>query len=151
MTRRKVQQLADGDALDDIFLVGEKQLRANRNGVYYLQIELRDRSGSISARMWNATEQQFNAFEEGDLLRIKGKVQLYQGSLQVIFTAFEAAPAGQFNLEEFIPQTEQDVSRLFDRLPGPPLRASNTHLGGLVECFLMEEAFVAGFCQAPAG
>ena len=151
MSRRKVQQLADGDLLDDIFLVGEKQLRANRNGVYYLQMELRDRSGSISARMWNATEQQFNSFEEGDLLRIKGKVQLYQGSLQVIFSGFEPAAAGQFNLDEFIPQTEQDVSRLFDRLRTPLLHLSSVHLRGLVECFLMDEAFVAGLCKAPAG
>ena len=151
MTRRKVQQLADGDTLDEIFLVGEKQLRANRNGVLYLQMELRDRSGSISARMWNATEQQFNSFEEGDLLRIKGKVQLYQGSLQVIFSGFEAAQAAQFNLDDFIPQTEQDVSRLFDRLRGPLLRLTNPHLRAVVECFLMDEAFVHSFCQAPAG
>ena len=151
MDRRKVQQLADGDTLDDVFLVGEKQLRANRNGVLYLQMELRDRSGSISARMWNATEQQFNSFEEGDLLRIKGKVQLYQGSLQVIFSGFEAAQAAQFNLDDFIPQTEQDVSRLFDRLRGPLLRLTNPHLRAVVECFLMDEAFVHSFCQAPAG
>ena len=151
MTRRKVQQLADGDTLDEIFLVGEKQLRANRNGVLYLQMELRDRSGSISARMWNATEQQFNSFEEGDLLRIKGKVQLYQGSLQVIFSGFEAAQAAQFNLDDFIPQTEQDVSRLFDRLRGPLLRLTNPHLRAVVECFLMDDGFVHGFCQAPAG
>jgi len=151
MTRRKVQQLADGDTLDEVFLVGEKQLRANRNGVLYLQMELRDRSGSISARMWNATEQQFNSFEEGDLLRIKGKVQLYQGSLQVIFNAFEAAHAAQFNLDDFIPQTEQDVSRLFDRLRGPLLRLTNPHLRAVVECFLMDDGFVHGFCQAPAG
>ena len=151
MDRRKVQQLADGDTLDDVFLVGEKQLRANRNGVLYLQMELRDRSGSISARMWNATEQQFNSFEEGDLLRIKGKVQLYQGSLQVIFSGFEAAQAAQFNLDDFIPQTEQDVSRLFDRLRGPLLRLTNPHLRAVVECFLMDDGFVHGFCQAPAG
>ena len=151
MTRRKVQQLADGDTLDEVFLVGEKQLRANRNGVLYLQMELRDRSGSISARMWNATEQQFNSFEEGDLLRIKGKVQLYQGSLQVIFSGFEAAQAAQFNLDDFIPQTEQDVSRLFDRLRGPLLRLTNPHLRAVVECFLMDDGFVHGFCQAPAG
>jgi 3'-5' exoribonuclease len=151
MTRRTVQQLVDGDALDDVFLVGEKQLRANRNGVHYLQLELRDRSGCISARMWNASELQFRSFEEGDLLRIKGKVQLYQGALQVIFTGFERVSPGQLNLDDFIPQTEQDVSRLFDRLRGTLLKLTDPHLRALVECFLMDEEFVRGFCQAPAG
>jgi 3'-5' exoribonuclease len=151
MTRRTVQQLVDGDALDDVFLVGEKQLRANRNGVFYLQLELRDRTGSISARMWNATEAQFHSFEEGDLLRIKGKVQLYQGALQVIFTGFERLPPGQVALDEFVPRSEQDVSRLFDRLRGPLLKLSHPHLRALVECFLIDEALVRGLCQAPAG
>jgi 3'-5' exoribonuclease len=151
MTRRTVQQLADGDAIDDIYLAGDKQLRANRNGVLYLQMELRDRTGSISARMWNATEAQFRSFEEGDLLRIKGKVQLYQGSLQVIFSGFEPAAPGQLNLDDFVPQTEQDVSRLFDRLRSPLLKLANPHLRALVECFLIDDALMHSFCRAPAG
>jgi 3'-5' exoribonuclease len=151
MTRRTVQQLADGESLDDVFLVGDKQLRANRNGVLYLQIELRDRSGSISARMWNATEVQFRSFDEGDLLKVKGKVQLYQGSLQVIFTAFDRMPPGQFNLDDFMPQTEQDVSRLFDRLRAPLRKLANPHLRALVECFLIDDGLMQGFCNAPAG
>jgi 3'-5' exoribonuclease len=151
MSRRTVQQLTDGDALDEIYLVGEKQLRANRNGVLYLQLELRDRSGSISARMWNATEQQFRSFEEGDLVKVKGKVQLYQGALQVIFTAFERMPAGQLNLDDFVPQTEQDVSRLLDRLHAPLRKLSNPHLRALVECFLIDDALMQAYCQAPAG
>src|SRR5207244_3237017 len=89
MSRRSIQLLADGETLDEVFLVTDKQLRANKNGNLYLQVELRDRTGGIGARFWNATEQQFRIFEEGDFLRIKGKVQLFQGSLQVIFTQFE--------------------------------------------------------------
>jgi 3'-5' exoribonuclease len=151
MTRRTVQQLIDGDALDEVFLVGEKQLRANRNGVFYLQVDLRDRTGTISARMWNATEVQFNSFEEGDLLRVKGKVQLYQGALQVIFTTFDRVDANQHKLDDFMPQTEQDVSRLFDRLRTPLLKLANPHLRALVECFLIDDELMRGFCQAPAG
>jgi len=151
MTRRTVQQLADGDTLDDVFLVGDKQLRANRNGVHYLQMELRDRTGAIGARMWNATEQQFRSFEDGDLLKVKGKVQLYQGSLQVIFTGIENVPPGQLSLDDFVPQTEQDVSKLFDRLRAPLLKLASPHLRALVECFLIDDVFVHGFCAAPAG
>ena len=151
MPRRTVQQLVDGDSLDEVFLVGDKQLRANRNGVHYLQMELRDRTGMIAARMWNATEQLFRSFEDGDLLRIKGKVQLYQGTLQVIFSGFEAVAPDQAKIDDFVPQTEQDVSKLFDRLRAPLLKLGNPHLRALVECFLIDDAFVQGFCAAPAG
>jgi 3'-5' exoribonuclease len=151
MTRRAVQQLADGDSLDDVFLVADKQLRANRKGDLFLQLDLRDRTGSISARYWNASEAQARLFEEGDFLRIKGKVQLFQGSLQVIFTNFERVPREQVDLHEFLPRSQHDVGKLFDRVRAILLKLDSPHLRALVECFLMDEPLMAGFRQAPAG
>ncbi len=151
MTRRFVQQLADGENLDEVFLVANKQLRANRNGVFFIQLDLRDRTGTISARFWNANETQFRTFEDGDLLRVKGKVQLFQGSLQVIMTGFDRVQANSVSLVDFMPRTEHDVSKLFERLRTILLRMDNLHLRALVECFLMDEEFVNAFCKVPAG
>ena len=151
MTRRFVQQLNDGENLDETFLVSSKQLRANRNGVLFLQLELRDRTGAISARLWNATENQFRAFEEGDLLQIKGKVQLFQGSLQIIFSAFGLIDPGGVHLPDFMPRTEHDVSKLFERLRTILLKMDNLHLRALFECFFMDEEFVNAFGKVPAG
>ena len=89
MTRRYVEQLTDGETIEDVYLVTDKQLRANRNGNLYLQLDLRDRSGSISARLWNAGEHLFRSFDSGDFLLVKGKVQLFQGSLQMILSHLE--------------------------------------------------------------
>jgi 3'-5' exoribonuclease len=151
MTRRSVQLLGDGEALDEVYLVTDKQLRANKNGNLYLQVELRDRTGAISARMWNATEHHFRCFEEGDFLRIKGKVQLFQGALQIIFTQMERTLSEQVDLADFLPRTEQDVGRLLERLRTLLLRLENPHLRALAECFLMDAAFVDAFCKVPAG
>src|SRR6266581_462339 len=89
MPRRFVQQLQDGDSVEEVFLATDKQLRANRNGNLYLQLELRDRTGAISARLWNAGEHLFRSFEAGDFLQVKGKVQLFQGALQMILSHIE--------------------------------------------------------------
>jgi len=59
MTRQFVQQMADGHSIEDVYLVADKQLRANRNGNLYLQLDLHDRTGSINARLWNAGEHLF--------------------------------------------------------------------------------------------
>src|SRR5215471_20569627 len=99
--RRYINQLADGDAVDETYLVVDKQLRANRNGNLYIQVDLRDRSGMINARLWNAGEQLFRSFEPGDFLRVKGKVQLFQGALQMILSQLEKAPPSQVELADF--------------------------------------------------
>src|SRR5947209_7789287 len=151
MGRRFVQQLVDGDPIEEIYLVTEKQLRANRNGNLYLQLELRDRTGAITGRLWNAGEHLFRSFEESDFLRIKGKVQLFQGALQMILSHLERVTDEHVELADFLPHTEHDVSKLFERLRGILMRLGNPHLRALIECFLMDDDFVRAFCKVPAG
>jgi 3'-5' exoribonuclease len=149
--RRFVQSLIDGDNVEEVYLVSDKQLRANRNGNLFIQLELRDRTGSISGRLWNAGEQLFRSFEPGDFLLVKGKVQLFQGTLQMILNHLNKVAAEKIDLADFLPHTEQDVSKLYERLRVLLRKLGNPHLRALSECFLMDEEFTEAFCKAPAG
>ncbi len=151
MTRRYVNQLNHGDAVDDVFLVADKQLRANRQGNLYLHIDLRDKSGMVSARLWNATEALARTFEPGDYLLVKGKTQLFQGALQVILSHIEQADAEQVQPDDFLPQGTQNVAKLTVKLRELLFSMSNPHLRALVECFLIDEEFLRKFTSAPAG
>jgi 3'-5' exoribonuclease len=151
--RRFVNQLTDGEALEEFYLVTDKQLRANRNGNLYLQVDLADRSGTINARQWNAGEHVFRSFDVGDFLQVKGKVQLFQGALQIILSGVERVQPEKVGLDlgDFLPHTEKDVSKLLERLRGALMKTGNPHLRALVECFFMDADFVRDFCRAPAG
>jgi 3'-5' exoribonuclease len=150
MSRRSVQQLADGEIVDEVYLVGDKQIRTNRNGNPFLQIELRDRSGAIIGRLWNASDSLIRQFDEGDLLHVKGRVQLFQGALQMILSHIDKVEVEKTDLADFLPHTEQDISKLLDRL-WQLLRLKNHHLQALVESFRMDDDFVRAFCRVPAG
>jgi 3'-5' exoribonuclease len=149
--RRYVDQLRDGDALEDVYLVTDKQLRANRNGNTYLLLELRDRTGGISARLWNAGEQTARTFDPGDFLHATGKVQLFQGSLQVILNTVERVEAQKVELTDFLPHTDQSIPKLLERLKGYLLRLGNPHLRALAECFLIDDEFMRAYMTCPAG
>jgi 3'-5' exoribonuclease len=151
MSRRFVQQLKDGESIEEVYLVKDKQLRANRNGNLYLQLDLSDRTGAINARLWNAGEHLFRSFDVGDFLLIRGKVQLFQGSLQIILSHVERVEPEKVELGDFLPHTEQDVGKLQERLRAVLMRLGNPHLRALAECFLVDDEFMRGFCQAPAG
>ncbi len=151
MGRRFVDQLGDAEAVEEVYLVTDKQLRANKNGNPYVQIELRDRSGSIVGRMWNAGDNVFRTFETGDFLFIKGKVQLFQGSLQVILTHLDRMESEKVELTDFLPHTKQDVGKLLEKLRGFLMKIGNPHLRALGEVYLMDGDFTRGLCQAPAG
>jgi 3'-5' exoribonuclease len=151
--RRFVKQLADGETIDEVFLVTDKQLRANRNGNLYLQVDLADRSGTINARQWNAGEPVFKSFDVGDFLQVRGKAQLFQGSMQIILNHVERVQPEKVGLDlgDFLPHTAQDIDELLKRLRGVLLKLTNPHLRALVECFLMDGDFMGDFCRAPAG
>jgi 3'-5' exoribonuclease len=151
MTRRFVDQLADGENVDEVYLVVDKQLRANRNGNQYIQLDLGDRSGNISARMWNAGEPLFKSFEAGDFLLVKGKVQLFQGSLQLIATTLDKFDSNKVELTEFLPHTKHDVSKLLERLKGMVRKVSDPHLRALAESYFIDDEFMRGFARCPAG
>jgi 3'-5' exoribonuclease len=151
MSRRYVNQLSHGDSVDETYLVADKQLRANRQGNLYLQLELRDKTGSVGARLWNATEELARSFEPGDYLRVRGKTQIFQGSLQIILTHIDVLDPNRVEAEDFLPQSSQNVAKLMARLREVLLAMSNPHLRALVECFLIDDEFVRKFTSSPAG
>ena len=150
-TRRFVNQLAIGDSVDEVYLVADKQLRANRQGNLYLHLELRDKTGAVGARLWNASEGLARRFEPGDYLHAKGKVQVFQGALQVILANIDVVSAEHVEPAEFLPQSVRDAGKLMVRLREILLALGNPHLRALVECFLIDDEFVRKFTSAPAG
>lgn len=151
MPRTYVAELNDRDAVNEVFQAFGKQLRPNRNGDLYLQVELADRSGSISARMWNAGQTVYRGFENGDFVRIEGTAQLFQGAMQLIATNIDRVGPGEINQEDFMPQSPVDRDRLANRLAELLRGMNDPHLRNLAECFLMDEAFMQKFTTAPAG
>ena len=89
--RRFVCQLGHNEQINQVFLASDKQLRPNRNGNLYLQLQLSDRSGAIAARLWNASENDYRAFENGDYVKVEGNTQLFQGNMQLIASAIRRA------------------------------------------------------------
>jgi len=149
--RRYVSDLGEQESVAQVFRIGAKQLRPNRNGQLYLQFELSDRSGSVGARMWNASESLYRSVENGDYVYVEGTTQLFQGSLQLIATRLQRIEPSEVNEEDFTPLCAVDVDRLALRL-GELLRSVSTPaLRNLAECFLLDDAFMHKFTRAPAG
>jgi 3'-5' exoribonuclease len=151
MTRRFVNQLAHQDQVDQVFLAANKQLRPNRNGNLFLQVDLSDRTGSLAARLWNANDTVYRSFDDGDFIRVAGTAQLYQGTMQIIATQIARVSADGVEPADFIPLAMVDLDRLTGRLRELLRGMADPHLKTLAECFLLDEAFMAKFTRSPAG
>jgi 3'-5' exoribonuclease len=151
MSRDFVSKLRTEQAVDQIFLASSKQLRSNRQGSLYLQFQLSDRSGSIDARMWNASEDKAERFADGDYVRVRGTTQVFQGALQLIANRVEKVSATDVDDADFRLLPEGEIQHLRDRLTERLTAIGEVNLRALAEVYLQDESFMEKFCRAPAG
>jgi len=151
MARMFVKDLKDGDSVTEVFLLADKQLRANRNANLYLLASLRDKTGVISGLMWNVTEDGVSDISAGQMVQVRGKVQLYQGNLQMIVAQIEPAAADSYVEEDFEIAPQANVAPLLARLRELLAMIQSPELQILADCFMADEDLVNGLCSAPAG
>lgn len=146
-----VKDLSDGDTVNEIFLLADKQLRANRNADMYLLATLRDKSGVVNGLMWNVVESRMQHISAGDMVHVKGKVQLYQGGLQMIINFIDHAPDSSYDAEDFQSQPQANVGGLLERLKELMASIKSDKLRTLATCFMEDTGLIDDLCAAPAG
>lgn len=151
MSRQFIEELKDGDTIEEVYLLADKQLRANRNANLYLLTQLRDRTGTVSGLMWNVTEETCADFDAGDFVHVRGKVQVFQGGLQAILTRVDRIDSAGLNSEDFEFQPPQDVNSLFERMKEILLAIKNIPVRTLMEAFLLDEEITQKLLRTGAG
>lgn len=151
MPRRFINQFGSQEHINQVFLAAQKQLRPNRNGNLYLQVDLSDRSGSIGGRMWNAGDADYRGFDDGDFVRVEGTTQLFQGAMQLIVTGIHKARPEEVDEADFMPLTPADIEKLQAKLSQHLRNLSNPQLRNIAECFLLDAPFMVKYSRCPAG
>lgn len=113
-----IKKLSDKDHVNErVFLVKDKTTGVGKNGKLFLTVLLGDKSGQIDAKLWDNVDTLNSLFEIGDLVRIKGIVQIYNQKKQLVIHRLENAASLNLNKEDFIVETEKiDTSILYMKL-----------------------------------
>lgn len=85
-----LKQLADKELVTDrIFLVKDKTSGVGKNGRAFLSLLAGDRTGHIDCRVWDNVDELNAIFNIGDLVKIKGAVQIYNQRKQLVVHKLE--------------------------------------------------------------
>ena len=151
MARKFIEDIQAGDTVQQAFLVQAKQLRTQRNGAFFLDLELVDRTGVVSAKHWDATPELFESFEENDFILVKAHGETYRRKLQLVVTDLKRLDAAGVDITEFLPTTKKDVGALVARLREIAGGLADPHLKALLAAFLDDGELMDGFLRAPGG
>ena len=98
-----IKNFKEGLSVKGFFLCTEKHLRHTRGGDLFLDIELRDMTGHITAKIWNNIETLDKKFESGNAVAISGVIESFKGKLQLIIKKINKATVQHYGRYGFDP------------------------------------------------
>ena len=150
MRRLFLRDCQPGDLVDDVFVVSGKQLAMASNNKHYIKAFVSDRTLQMTARMWNASRDIFNAMPDGGFVKVRARIENYQSNLQAVIEQMWPARQGTFDIGDLLPQTTKDIGRMCRRLTEVLGSLQNRHLAALMSAYLDDDNLMANFCKAPA-
>ena len=147
-----ITDLKPGERVTSFFLVRSKQLEAFRDKAKgeFLTLRLADRTGDILARVWDNGPAIAETLNVGDVLKIAGDVEDYQGRTQLIVAKFRVAAEGEYLLADFLPATTRDVPTLLAAVQAAVGRLTEPNLAALVQHFYGDPDFLSRLAEVPA-
>ena len=126
-----VNQLTDGQDVDLVLLVRDRDVRTRRAGGEYLKLGLADRTGSVSAVIRDGVAEVAEACRAGTAVRVAGRVDVHpRYGAQIEVRELRAAEPHEVDLEALTDgpprsaaQMEADLREIVGTIHDPHLRA----------------------------
>jgi 3'-5' exoribonuclease len=131
-----IAELVEDRTVDAVFAVARKRRLTTRGGKPYLALELVDPSGRIEGRVWHDVELLDRRFAEGDAVRVLGRVERFDGRLQLAVRTVEAADTDPGSLA---PTLRRDADELEGFLEFLAAEIAHSGLASLVRRVLDDE------------
>lgn len=150
MDQPKVRNLQDKDTVEIPLLVKDKTLAVGKNGRPFMGLVLGDATGTIDGRLWDRVDELSREFEVGDVIKVKGLVQLFQNRKQFIVHRLERLEPSTINMEDFITKSSLNTDDMLVELTQLVRSMQNDHLRQLVLDTIEDPEIRPMLVRAPA-
>lgn len=116
MTKLFISDLQGKEEITSVFLVKIFNTMEGKDGKKYFNIILTDSSGELEARLWHYSSDVEKDVTKGSFVRVRGKLNYYQGRKQFIITQIEKLSQNEVNLDDFIMKSQSDPEVMYKRL-----------------------------------
>jgi len=153
MAREKhifANQITDGQAVEDIFLVKSMSRAETRTGKPYLMLTLTDRTGELEARLWENVDTFIEVCEPGKLVQVSGQAQAFRGALQIKVDSLLPADEKQVDIRLFLQASKRSIAKMVAEITSLAKTVKEPFCQKLLRKFFRDSSFFEEFQQAPA-
>ncbi|MCL1863353.1 MAG: HD domain-containing protein [Defluviitaleaceae bacterium] len=134
-----IKELREGERVIEHYFCKKKESRESKAGKTFFSLKLQDKTGVVDTKIWEITNE-IAQFEEGDIVKIDGIVSTYNGELQLKVMKLRKSLEGEYEVSNFIPSTEKDVSEMFGKVTSLINNAKNPFIKKLLKGIFEEHA-----------
>lgn len=145
-----VKDIQSGQQIQDIYMVTQPVLRNTAKGDLYIAMYLSDKTGRVNSRIWQASEEIYQSIPSEGFVLIRGKSELYQGSMQLVVNEVKPIDPEQVRITDYVPRTEKNIGEMYEQAKAILGTIENGDLKRLVKAFLDDSELMKQFCIAPA-
>jgi 3'-5' exoribonuclease len=146
--------LRTGDAITGFLLATDAAYKTTRTGSEYLELKLTDASGELKGFLWDlkAVEGDFEAIVPDVFVKVKGKVEEFQGRKQVRVEKVRFAPDSEVgDFSHFFPTSKRRPEAMLEELDGLIASIGDPWIRHLLETMLIHDTERrTAFAKAPA-
>lgn len=145
-----IKDIQPGQTLQETYMVSQPVLRHTSRGDLYIAMFLSDKTGKVNSRIWQASEDLYQSLPGEGFVRIRGKSELYQGSLQIIINDVVVVSPDTISLSDYMPRTDKNIGQMYQQVKDVMATMENPDLKRLTDAFLADNELMKQFCAAPA-
>jgi 3'-5' exoribonuclease len=147
----ELETLVKNDRVDHFLLIKKLELRSTKSGNDFLSTELGDKSTSVNANIWEGFSELVARGKVGDVVKVKGTIEEYQGSLQIRVTSIRlAGEKDNVQPRDFLPVSKRNPVDMKKEFYQKLKSVTSNYLKILLPEIFNEKRFEL-FAEAPAG
>ncbi|MBN2028752.1 HD domain-containing protein [bacterium] len=151
-SHKLIEELVPGEKVATFFILRKKELKTKKDGTPYLLLELGDRSGRVSATLWNNAQSIYEAIDTGDAVKVMGSVIVYKDANQIAVEKIRKADSSDhIDINDFVPQRELDTEILVQDLEKTIESVKTVPLKRLLQKVFHDPWWMDRFREAPGG
>ncbi len=144
-----IADFKEGDSISKTFYVGSRSRLLTRSGKPYLSLTLRDKTGTINAKIWEDADTIYSSMGSADFIRVRGTVEKYKDALQLRVDQLTVVRTEDVDLADFLPAGARDPEEMLNELREVSQTVENRFLRELLDLLFADDDFVQRLKVSP--
>ena len=117
MKEYKIADLETPGAVQGFYIIKSISVRKAKNGSFFADMKLSDKTGEINAKIWDASESTESMFAAGSLVKARGDLSLWKGSLQFTIKKIrKATEEDEIDIEDFVQSAPESFESMYEEV-----------------------------------